>query len=187
MQKRRLTVNVTSTNGIINEVRFLDWVSQTFDLEVHLVMTRAARITLSHEMGIDPHDLERKADTVYDLRSLAAPTASGSFKTCAMVVVPDSMKALAAIAVGDSSNLLTRAADVCLKERRPPDPCSAGNPALSRTSSDVGEGRRNRGYYLATDAYFLLSAANDRRFGRSYRRENFRPARFRAQAVQTLG
>jgi 4-hydroxy-3-polyprenylbenzoate decarboxylase len=119
MQKKRLIVGLSGASGIIYGVRFLDWVSQMRDVEVHLVMTSAAKITLSHEMGITPNEVERKAAVVYDTRNIAAAIASGSFRTCGMVIVPCSMKTLAAIAGGDSSNLLTRAADVCLKERRP--------------------------------------------------------------------
>jgi polyprenyl P-hydroxybenzoate/phenylacrylic acid decarboxylase-like protein len=119
MRLRRLILGLTGASGIVYGVRFLDWVSRAGDIEVHLLMTSAAKVTLAHEMGLSPNELERKAAVVHDVRNIAAPIASGSFRTSGMVVAPCSMKTLAAIANGDSGNLLTRAADVCLKERRP--------------------------------------------------------------------
>lgn len=82
-------------------------------------MTDAARVTLAHEMGMTPQSLRSKVDMEHDNRNIAASVASGSFRVMGMVVVPCSMKTLAAIAYCQSTNLLCRAADVCLKERRP--------------------------------------------------------------------
>jgi len=82
-------------------------------------MTDAARLTLAQETGCSPKDLERKVAVVHNVRNLAAAVSSGSFRTAGMVIVPCSINTLASIASCQTSNLLTRAADVCLKERRP--------------------------------------------------------------------
>ena len=94
------------------------------DIETHLVISRGADTTIQLEMGreggegIERADFEALADVTYDPDDLGAAISSGSFQTIGMVVVPCSMKTLAAIAAGTSTDLLTRAADVCLKERR---------------------------------------------------------------------
>jgi polyprenyl P-hydroxybenzoate/phenylacrylic acid decarboxylase-like protein len=87
-------------------------------VETHLIISTGARKTIELEMGLDPAEVEKLADVVYDPSDMAAGPASGSFLTMGMVVVPCSMKTLATIATGASDNLLTRSADVCLKERR---------------------------------------------------------------------
>jgi polyprenyl P-hydroxybenzoate/phenylacrylic acid decarboxylase-like protein len=87
-------------------------------VETHLVISRGARRTIELELGVEVAELERLADVVHEPDDVAAPIASGSFQTVGMVVVPCSMRTLAAIATGNSTDLLTRAADVCLKERR---------------------------------------------------------------------
>jgi polyprenyl P-hydroxybenzoate/phenylacrylic acid decarboxylase-like protein len=88
-------------------------------VETHLVVSRGARRTIELELDVSVAEVERLADVVHDPDDLGAPISSGSFRTSGMVVVPCSMRTLAAIATGHSTNLLTRAADVCLKERRP--------------------------------------------------------------------
>jgi len=84
----------------------------------HLVVTQGARRTIELELDVSLAEVESLADVVHDPDDLAAPISSGSFRTIGMAVVPCSMRTLAAIATGNSSDLLTRAADVCLKERR---------------------------------------------------------------------
>jgi polyprenyl P-hydroxybenzoate/phenylacrylic acid decarboxylase-like protein len=88
------------------------------DVETHLVMSRSAELSIRIEMERDPSSVAKLADVVHDPGDLAAPLSSGSFLTLGMVVMPCSMRSLAAIATGNSSELLSRAADVCLKERR---------------------------------------------------------------------
>jgi 4-hydroxy-3-polyprenylbenzoate decarboxylase len=89
------------------------------DVEAHLVVTPGARLTITHELGADGlGQLESLSDHVHSPHDLAAPIASGSFRTEGMIVVPCSMRSLAAIAHGLGDNLLTRAADVVLKEKR---------------------------------------------------------------------
>jgi polyprenyl P-hydroxybenzoate/phenylacrylic acid decarboxylase-like protein len=87
-------------------------------VETHLVLTRGAELSIKLEMGLSAGDFEVLADVVHDAANLAAPISSGSFLTAGMVVMPCSMKTLAAIATGYSADLVARAADVCLKERR---------------------------------------------------------------------
>jgi polyprenyl P-hydroxybenzoate/phenylacrylic acid decarboxylase-like protein len=87
-------------------------------VESHLIISTGARKTIEMEMGIDPAEVEKMADVVYDSTDLGAGPSSGSFLTIGMVVAPCSMKTLSSIANGLSENLLTRSADVCLKERR---------------------------------------------------------------------
>jgi 4-hydroxy-3-polyprenylbenzoate decarboxylase len=116
---RRLIVGLTGASGIVYGVRFIERLSDLKEVEIHLVMTDAARITLSQELGMSQSELATKVAVMHNLRNIAASIASGSFVTTGMVVVPCSMNTLAAIAYCQSNNLLTRAADVCLKERRP--------------------------------------------------------------------
>ena len=87
-------------------------------VETHLVMSDGARRSIELEMGVDPAEVVKLADVVYDAPDLGAAISSGSFLTLGMVVIPCSMRSLSGIATGDSHNLLTRAADVTLKERR---------------------------------------------------------------------
>jgi 4-hydroxy-3-polyprenylbenzoate decarboxylase len=119
MTTRRLIVGITGASGIIYGVRFIERLHERADTEVHLIMTDAARLTLAQETQCSPKELERKVAVVHNVRNLAAAVSSGSFRTSGMVIVPCSMNTLASIAYCQTSNLLTRAADVCLKERRP--------------------------------------------------------------------
>jgi polyprenyl P-hydroxybenzoate/phenylacrylic acid decarboxylase-like protein len=88
-------------------------------VETHLVLSDGARRSIELEMQADPAEVEKLADVVYDPADLAGAISSGSFLTMGMVIIPCSMHTLAAVATGNSGNLLTRAADVSLKERRP--------------------------------------------------------------------
>lgn len=91
---------------------------ETDAVETHLVLTRGAELSIKLEMGMSAGDFEELADVVHDVQNLGASISSGSFRTLGMVVIPCSMKTLAAIASGYSADLVSRAADVCLKERR---------------------------------------------------------------------
>ena len=113
----RVVVGVTGATGALYAVRLLERLKAA-RCEVHLVATPAGVLNVHHELGLDRAALEALADAAYSPADVGAAIASGSFATHAMVVAPCSMKTLAAIAHGLSDNLLTRAADVTLKERR---------------------------------------------------------------------
>ena len=113
----RVVVGVTGATGALYAVRLLERL-RAARRETHLVATPAGVLNVHHELGLDRGALERLADVAYNPADIGVAIASGSFTTDAMVVAPCSMKSLAAIAHGLSDNLLTRAADVMLKERR---------------------------------------------------------------------
>jgi 4-hydroxy-3-polyprenylbenzoate decarboxylase len=114
----RLVVGITGASGAIYGVRALTAL-KTLDVETHLVVTPPGMSTLRQELHIDLENLQALATHVYDPQDFNAPIASGSFATCGMLVAPCSMKTLSAVAHSHSDNLLTRAADVTLKEGRP--------------------------------------------------------------------
>jgi polyprenyl P-hydroxybenzoate/phenylacrylic acid decarboxylase-like protein len=99
-------------------VAFLRALQDVPGVESHFVLSPGARRSIELEMGVDPAEVEKLADVVYDTHDLGAAISSGSFPTTGMVVIPCSMRTLASVAAGISDNLLTRAADVTLKERR---------------------------------------------------------------------
>jgi 4-hydroxy-3-polyprenylbenzoate decarboxylase len=110
-------VGISGASGAAYGVAVLDR-ARALGLETHLVATPAGLLNVHHELGLDRAALEARADHAYGHGNIGACVASGSFDTAAMIVAPCSMKSLAAIAHGLSDNLLTRAADVTLKERR---------------------------------------------------------------------
>ena len=114
----RVIVGVTGATGQIYAVSALQLLDET-DYEVHLVLSDAAKINLHQESDYTVGDVTDLADVVHDVDNIGASPASGSFRNEGMIVTPCSMKTLAEIAHGHSRNLITRAADVTLKERRP--------------------------------------------------------------------
>ncbi|HCO78141.1 MAG TPA: 3-octaprenyl-4-hydroxybenzoate carboxy-lyase [Rhodocyclaceae bacterium] len=116
--RHRLIVAVTGASGAILAERFLLRAREVAEIELHLILSPAALLTAQLELGKKRRDWTTLADTVYRHDDLAAPLASGSFPTAGMVIIPCSMKTLAAVAHGFSDNLITRAAEVTLKERR---------------------------------------------------------------------
>lgn len=114
---RRLIVGLTGASGAVYGVRLLKR-AQALDVETHLVATPAGILNTHHELGLDRRELEALATQAHAPGDVGACIASGSFATDAMVIAPCSMKTLAAVAHGLGDNLLTRAADVTLKERR---------------------------------------------------------------------
>ncbi|MCY2948461.1 MAG: UbiX family flavin prenyltransferase [Planctomycetota bacterium] len=117
IKTRRLVVGISGATGIVYASRLLELLKPT-NVETHLVVSRAGDITRSQETDLTSERLRGLADVTYTIGNIAAPLASGSFKTIGMVVLPCSMKTLAEIATGLSESLLSRAADVTLKERR---------------------------------------------------------------------
>ncbi len=116
---RRLVVGMSGSGAPQVGIALLDVLRHHQDIETHLVISEGARRSIQLEADIHPDRVRELADASYDPRDLAAPISSGSFCTEGMVVVPCSMRTLSAIATGNSADLLTRAADVTLKERRP--------------------------------------------------------------------
>jgi len=113
----RLVIGISGASGVIYGVRLLEALKQ-LPVETHLVMTRTAEVTLAHETNLKVAAVQKLADVIHRVDDLAASVSSGSFRTLGMIVAPCSMRSLGEIATGISSNLLTRAADVVLKERR---------------------------------------------------------------------
>ena len=116
---KRLIVGLSGASGAIYGVRLLQVLRNVADVETHLVMSQAARQTLSLETDLTLRDVQALADVVHDARDIAASISSGSFKTAGMVILPCSIKALSGIVNSYTDTLVTRAADVVLKERRP--------------------------------------------------------------------
>lgn len=115
---RRLIVGISGASGVTYGVRALEALRE-LGIESHLVVTRAALLTLSQETDLSADDLTGRADVVHRLNDVGASIASGSFRTMGMIVAPCSVRTMGEIATGMTSTLLTRAADVVLKERRP--------------------------------------------------------------------
>lgn len=115
---KRVVVALTGASGALYGVRLLEQLRRTDGVETHLMISDAAALNLHHELDIRRKDLEALADQVHSVRDIGACVASGSFRAEGMVIAPCSMKTLASVAHGLCDNLITRAADVMLKERR---------------------------------------------------------------------
>jgi 4-hydroxy-3-polyprenylbenzoate decarboxylase len=113
----RIIVGISGASGIVYGVRLLGAL-RAAGVETHLVMTRSAQLALTQELPMKPADVGALADVAHHIDNLGASISSGSFATAGMVVAPCSIRSLSEIATGVTSNLLTRAADVVLKERR---------------------------------------------------------------------
>ena len=118
VRARRLIVAITGATGAVYGVRLLETMRRIEGLETHLVVSGAGWLNLQHELGLTKDDVHSLADVAHSVRDVGASIASGSFATDGMIVAPCSMKTLASIAHGLSDNLIARAADVTLKERR---------------------------------------------------------------------
>ncbi len=115
---KRIVLAITGASGSIFGVRLLHMLQLVDNLEIHLLISDAGAINLQHELGMSRQDVEKLASVVHDANDISASIASGSFHTEGMIVAPCSMKSLASIAHGFADNLVSRAADVMLKERR---------------------------------------------------------------------
>lgn len=113
----RLIVAITGASGVVYGKRLLK-VLREKNVETHLIISKAAEKVIEHELEMTRNDMEKLANHAYDVDDLSAPVVSGSFKTDGMIIIPCSMKTLAGIAHGYSDNLVLRAADVTLKEKR---------------------------------------------------------------------
>jgi 4-hydroxy-3-polyprenylbenzoate decarboxylase len=115
---RRVVVGISGASGAIYGIRLVETLARLDDVEIHLVMSKGAEATISYETSHEPESVAKLAHVVYDERNLAAAIASGTFLTSAMVIAPCSIRTLSAVANSANDNLLVRAADVHLKERR---------------------------------------------------------------------
>jgi 4-hydroxy-3-polyprenylbenzoate decarboxylase len=113
----RLIVGISGASGVIYGARLLELL-RPLPVETHLVMSRSAEVTLALETELKPADMRARADVVHAIGDLAASISSGSFRTIGMIIAPCSIRSMAEIATGTTTTLLTRAADVVLKERR---------------------------------------------------------------------
>ncbi|MEQ1545440.1 UbiX family flavin prenyltransferase [Methyloglobulus sp.] len=118
MHKKRLIIGLTGATGAIYGVRMLQVLREQEDWETHLVISAAGVVNLKYEMGMKRAELIELADFSHGINDIAASISSGGFKTEGMIIAPCSMKTLAAVAHGFGDNLISRAADVVLKERR---------------------------------------------------------------------
>lgn len=114
----RIIVGITGASGVILGVNLLKALADCPECETHLVITEGAKRTFEYETNLKVEEVIALADHYHDINNLAASISSGSFKTDGMVILPCSMKTLSGIITGYTDNLLLRAADVCLKERR---------------------------------------------------------------------
>lgn len=117
MNPKRLIVAITGASGTLYGVRILEALKET-DIESHLILSDAAKITMAAETDYQPKQVEALADVVHSAKNIGASIASGSFITLGMVVAPCSVNTMSEIAWGITGNLISRAADVVLKERR---------------------------------------------------------------------
>lgn len=116
-EPRRLIVGISGASGVVMGVRLLELLREA-GVETHLVMSTGAQITLAYETSLKVRQVEALASVRYNVDDIAAAISSGSFRTDGMIIVPCSMRTLAEVASGVTTTLLTRAADVVLKERR---------------------------------------------------------------------
>lgn len=114
----RVVVAITGASGSIYAVRLLDFLKQ-LGIERHLVVSPAGMVTLKHEVSLGLSELEKRCDVLYRSADIGAEISSGTLKTNGMIVVPCSVRTMSEIATGVTSSLVSRAADVTLKERRP--------------------------------------------------------------------
>ena len=116
--KKRLIIGISGATGAIYGVRMLEILAKIDDIETHLVMSKAGRMTIQVETPFSVKDVEALADVVHDINNVGASISSGSFRTEGMVIAPCSMKSMGGIAHSLGADLLVRAADVVLKERK---------------------------------------------------------------------
>ena len=141
---KRLIVGISGASGAIYGVRLLQVLRDVTDIETHLLMSQAARQTLSLETDFSLREVQALADVTHDARDIAASISSGSFQTLGMVILPCSIKTLSGIVHSYTDGLLTRAADVVLKERRPlvlcvrETPLHLGHLRLMTQAAEIG-------------------------------------------------
>ncbi|CAM8665729.1 UbiX 3-polyprenyl-4-hydroxybenzoate decarboxylase [Oxalobacteraceae bacterium] len=115
---KRLVVAITGASGAMYGIRLLQWLRESAQVETHLMISDAGVLSMHYELDMKRKDIEVLADVVHSVRDVGACVASGSFQSEGMIIAPCSMKTLGSVAHGLSDNLISRAADVMLKERR---------------------------------------------------------------------
>ena len=141
---KKLVVGITGASGVILGIRLLQVVREARLAETHLVVSQAAKATIAQETDWKVSDVEALADVTYDVRDVGAAIASGSFVTAGMVIIPCSIKTLSAVASSYSADLISRAADVTLKEGRPlalvvrETPLHLGHIKLMERAAEIG-------------------------------------------------
>jgi 4-hydroxy-3-polyprenylbenzoate decarboxylase len=142
-ETRRLVVGISGASGVIYGVRLLELLRET-DVETHLVMSKSAEVTLAYETNYKPKDVKALASVNHPATDIGAAISSGSFPTMGMVIAPCSIRTMSEIATGVTSSLLSRAADVVLKEKRRlvlavrETPLHGGHLRTMTTLSDIG-------------------------------------------------
>ena len=143
-ESRRIVIGMTGASGVAYGIRALELLAAESNVETHLVVTAAARITVGLETSWSVDEVEALADVVHPIRDISAGPASGSFPASGMLIAPCSIRALSAIAHSHSADLLTRTADVTLKERRPlvlmvrETPLHVGHLRLMAAVTEIG-------------------------------------------------
>ncbi len=144
MRPVRMIVGISGASGVIYGIRLLEVLADVPDVETHLVLTSSGRLNIGIETDRNAAEVESLADVVHNIKNMAAPIASGSYPTMGMVVAPCSMKTLSAVVNAYSDNLLSRAAEVTLKEGRPlvlmprESPLHAGHARLLHEATLMG-------------------------------------------------
>lgn len=139
----RLIIAITGASGVIYGIRALELLRET-EIETHLIVSKAAELTVAYETDFPPKELRNLASVYHGVADIGASISSGSFKTMGMLIVPCSMRTMSEVATGVTSSLVSRAADVVLKERRKlvlavrETPLHAGHLRTMATLSDLG-------------------------------------------------
>src|SRR5450631_1069236 len=184
--QRRLIVGISGASGVTYGVRLLELL-RLAGVQTHLVMSKTAEITFAYETTLKIADVKALAHTAHSIDDMAAPISSGSFRTMGMIVAPCSMRSMSEISTGVTTTLLTRAADVTLKERRRlvllvrETPLHTGHLRSMTALSEIG------GDHRASRSRILRQAGYARRHGRSHRRPRPRSLRYRRRCSASLG
>ncbi|MBN6711257.1 UbiX family flavin prenyltransferase [Haemophilus haemoglobinophilus] len=144
LKKQRLIIGITGASGAIYAIRLLQILKPLPYIETHLIISQAAKQTIALETEFSVQQVRELADQVYDIRDIGAAISSGSYRTLGMVILPCSIKTLSGIAHSYTDDLITRAADVCLKERKPlvlcvrETPLHLGHLRLMTQAAEIG-------------------------------------------------
>lgn len=144
LKKDGLIIGITGASGAIYAIRLLQILKSLPEIETHLIISQAAKQTIALETQFTVQQVRELSDKVYDIRDISAAISSGSYRTLGMVILPCSIKTLSGIAHSYTDDLMTRAADVCLKERKPlvlcvrETPLHLGHLRLMTQAAEIG-------------------------------------------------